>query len=500
MTGGLAPAFAAVLGIFLLGIAYGSREVAQLAKRDPDVMGRAILVQLAVAALAGLGLLPLVAWLATIRTGVAQTAVMLGVYFIARSWGMVLPYLAHLGIRAGSNAGRNVSWLYLANIAGSATGSILTGFVLLEILPLVSVARVLALYSVLTIAMLYLCVSGRMPTASMSGPVLQPAFVRMPAIVLGAMAFVVLLMFPFDRKEIVARLMLRERVAQTPKLAVVHESRSGIITVDKKGEVWGNGMYDGKFNTSLFPDTNGARRPFALSLFHPSPRHVLMIGLSTGSWAKIIANNPHVVSLTVIEISRGYAELIAGQPQVRSILSNPKVKLIVDDGRRWMRANPDRKFDFVVQNTTWHFRANIANLLSKEYLAMVGHRLKPGGVFFFNTTHSPRVQRTACSVFPHGFRYNNHMAVSRRALNPDFQRWRRTLLSYRIDGVRVVDLAKEHHRQGLARLMSFKTHLAHPGGKTEIETCRSVLDRTAGRVLITDDNMGTEWRYPFGLK
>ncbi len=79
------------------------------------------------------------------------------------------------------------------------------------------------------------------------------------------------------------------------------------------GIVFGNGMYDGRFNTDLKRDTNGIVRPYALSLFHPVPRDVLMIGLSSGSWAQMIANNPDVESLTVIEINPGYLTLIAGR-------------------------------------------------------------------------------------------------------------------------------------------------------------------------------------------
>ena len=46
-----------------------------------------------------------------------------------------------------------------------------------------------------------------------------------------------------------------------------------------------------------------------------------MIGLSSGSWAKVIASNPAVEQLTIVEINRGYLELISQQPDVQSILS-----------------------------------------------------------------------------------------------------------------------------------------------------------------------------------
>jgi spermidine synthase len=122
--------------------------------------------------------------------------------------------------------------------------------------------------------------------------------------------------------------------------AQVVENRGGIITVDTDGTVFGNGMYDGRFNVRLKEDRNGIIRPYALSLFHAEPRDVLMIGLSSGSWAQVIASNPSVASLTIVEINQGYRTLIAGRPEVASLLHNPKVNIITDDGRHWLNHHP----------------------------------------------------------------------------------------------------------------------------------------------------------------
>ena len=116
------------------------------------------------------------------------------------------------------------------------------------------------------------------------------------------------------------------------------------------------------------------------------------------------------------------------------MLSNPKVTIVADDGRRWLRANPGQCFDAIVSNTTWHFRANATNLLSEEFLALTKSHLNSGGKFFYNTTDSDRVQRTACLAYANGARFINHMVVSQSPIAWDFARWRRTLKSYRIDG------------------------------------------------------------------
>jgi len=288
----------------------------------------------------------------------------------------------------------------------------------------------------------------------------------------------------------------------TRKIVDIVETRSGIITATNDGVVFGNGMYDGRFNTDLKHDTNGIVRPYALSLFHPAPRDVLMIGLSTGSWAQVIANNADVRSLTVIEINPGYLALIKKEPEVAPILTNPKIKIVTDDGRRWLRANPGRHFDAIVSNTTWHFRASAANLLSEEFLGTIRHHLNAGGIFFYNTTDSARVQRTGCLAFAHGARFTNHMVLSDKPIDWNFRRWRHTLETYRLDGAPVFDMKRATDRAEIDRLMSWQKNLLPENANVPhrpIEPCSDLLTRTAGERPVTDDNMGTEWLHFMGL-
>jgi SAM-dependent methyltransferase len=290
-------------------------------------------------------------------------------------------------------------------------------------------------------------------------------------------------------------------VPHTERLVQVVENRSGMLTATDEGTVFGNGIYDGRFNTDLMHDTNGIVRPYALSLFHPAPRDVLVIGLASGSWSQVIAHNHDVRSITIVEINPGYLSLIASTPEVVSILSDPKITIVTDDGRRWLRANPSRHFDAIVSNTTYYFRANATNLLSTEFLMLIKRHLNPGGVFFYNTTSSDRVQRTGCLAFPHGARFVNHMVVSERPIAWDFARWRRVLESYRINGRTVFDLTRDTDRAELDRLMSWEASLSPGAARSDawpIEHCPDILARTAGKLPMTDDNMGSEWRHLLG--
>jgi spermidine synthase len=179
------------------------------------------------------------------------------------------------------------------------------------------------------------------------------------------------------------------------------------------------------------------------------------------------------------------------------------VTIVIDDGRRWLRRIGDRRFDVIVSNTTWYFRANVTNLLSADFLELVKRHLRPGGVFFYNTTNSDRAQRTACLAFPFGARFTNHMVVSMSPIAWDFERWRRTLEAYRIDGQAVLDLDRSEDRAALDRLISFQTSMrtgALPNVQKPIESCREILVRTEGKDSVTDDNMGSEWRHYFGVE
>jgi len=118
-----------------------------------------------------------------------------------------------------------------------------------------------------------------------------------------------------------------------------------------------------------------------------------MIGLSSGSWAQVIANHPQVEHLTIVEINLGYLRLIQRVPEVASLVQNPKVRIDIDEGRRWLMRNPGRKFDVIVMNTSYSWRSNMSDLLSLEFLQLIRRHLNPGGECIFTT---PPTRKKPC--------------------------------------------------------------------------------------------------------
>ena len=182
------------------------------------------------------------------------------------------------------------------------------------------------------------------------------------------------------------RLLYKWLYRENTKVVELVENRSGEIAVDDKETVYGSGAYDGHFNIDPVTDTNAIIRAYAIAGLHANPRHVLIIGLSSGSWAQILTNHPSVEDVTIVEINPGYLQLIRERAQVASLLQNPKVHIVIDDGRRWLVGHPDQRFDFILMNTTFNWRANISNLLSVEFLQILRNHLNPGGVAYYNTT------------------------------------------------------------------------------------------------------------------
>jgi spermidine synthase len=471
-SGSDARTFAHVLGAYLVGLALGSLASGVLCRTlgagdVPRYLRLGALFIVGANVLAYLTL-PVLARTVTVWHH-ASTLPLVAVG--AALLGAVLPLVTHIAIGPGDRAGMRLSYLYLANILGSAAGSFVTGFVALDRWSLERICVSLALFGI-SLGTLVLLAASR-GTVERAGTV----------VVAGAVAASVLISHGALFEDLYERLQLKREYAESLRFAHTVETKAGVITVSSGGTVYGGGVLDGRFNVDLVDDSNWILRAYAISAVHQAPREVLMIGLGSGSWAQVIAHNPDVTRLTIVEINRGYVELMAMYPDVRSLLTNPKVTIALDDGRRWLRRHADRRFDFVVMNTTWNWRAHASNMLSQEFMQLVRERLEPGGVLFYNTTWSGEAQLTGLTVFPHGLRMINCLFVSDTPITFDRARWRHLLQTYRVDGRPVLDLTREDHRQRLDELLAFD----------DFEAGEAVRRANADRRPITDDNMGTEW-------
>ena len=134
----------------------------------------------------------------------------------------------------------------------------------------------------------------------------------------------------------------------------------------------------------------------------------------------------------------------------------------------------------------------LALILASIYGALVSWVGDRPGLFFFNTTWSIDVCKTALAVFPHTFRVINFVAGSDAPIHIEPGPWKALLEEYRIDGRPVLDLTTEQGRQAEARLLGF----LDPGmGQAGVEGDESLRKNCAAGEVVTDDNMLPEWRH-----
>ncbi|HET8624055.1 MAG TPA: hypothetical protein VFM14_10870 [Gemmatimonadales bacterium] len=480
-TGGTAPIFAFVLGAYLYGLASGS-YVARLISRATGRRSRRLIVSTAVfivgANVVGYLVLPVGA------LGCTAGKCIIGLPAVAVAaalLGAVLPLVSHAAIAPDRMAGVKLSRIYAANILGSVGGTLATGYVLLDHLSTQSIAVVLLLAGVLVAGLPLLT---REPPARLAASWMVVACLGAAAIVYVTQPLLATLH---------ERLIFRSNYRPGVRFARTLENRAGVINITSEGRVFGGGVYDGYARVDLMEDPNILARIVAVPAFHQPPRRVLMIGLSMGAWAQVVANMPSVESLTIVEINPGYLRLIPEYPDVASLLSNPKVSIVIDDGRRWLVRNPHERFDLIVANVTFHWREHATNLLSLEFMQLVRSHLEPGGAYFYNATFSPEAFKTGLVAFPYGLRVVGFLAVSDRPLVFKPEIFASTLTSTRVNDRPLLDPRVPQQRRRMEELTAQLAARGSAGSPPIFEDGADLLQRLGDVRAVTDDNMAVEW-------
>lgn len=470
MTASRPEVFGMLLAVYLAGIGWGALRPHRLALDDRAarvLMVRRLVVAAALTFLA----MPLTGWVSALAgKAVAQVVAYGAAGLVAFCCGGVFPTVIQLGTRdSSSNAALPVAWLYFANIAGSALGPLVTGFLLLDRLGL---GANLALFAGLTL-LLALALAGRLLLAlprrvlAAGAAAVVAAAIAQPLVYAGALE----------------SLLYGE--AGHPPFRHVLEDRSAILAVEAADSdiMYGHGIYDGRFNIDPVRNSNLIDRAYLGAALHPGPRRVLEIGLSTGSWTRVLSLLGTVQDITVVEIGRSYPGLVALYPQTAPVLADPRIRIHLDDGRRWLKNHPNERFDFILMNTTFPWRSNTTNLLSREFLELARAHLRPGGVLYYNALGSDHVAYTAAHVFRHVTRYSTFVAASDAPLAPSPAERRERLLRFRGTGEQPLFLQDPGHRARLEQL----ANAALPDERATLLARRDLW-------LITDDNMATEFK------
>ncbi|MBY0238051.1 MAG: methyltransferase [Burkholderiaceae bacterium] len=462
---GAPQAFGAILALYLLGIALGAGWGKRYCERDSNLFRVAAVILLAAAITDGLFPWLVVAAFAEQR-GLGTVMLMLCVLVTAALKSMVFPIAHHLGSSASTEkVGSSVSRVYFANIAGSTLGPLVTGFIVLQLLTLQQSLALMAGATLMVSAFCLQAAGGRLAVPALAASTLLAVAVvaALPDALLG---------------RLVAAMGTR---GYAYKGAV--ENRYGIVHMLEGGApgdfIYGGNAYDGRINTDYMVDSNAISRVYLLAAVQPRPKRVLVLGMSAGPWTQVLAQFPGVEKVDVLEINPGYVDLIQRYDAVRPILTDPRIALHFDDGRRWLKRHPNQQYDLLVMNTTFHFRAYITMLLSDDFLRVARSHLRPGGVLAFNSTDAPDVYKTAAGVFRDVYKMRNFVVAGDTLAMPEPDEAVRRLGAL-VDTAQPAVAARV--REDFQRFERYD---------------EAVFSGRAGRRLhtITDQNMLTEFRY-----
>lgn len=474
-----------ILGTYLLGIAFGAVLGARLCRRqDEQKLATSLIASLLLGSIIVLASPLMLVAVTKSTTNHSYSIILPAIAALSLAFlssfvfSICFPICHHLGTRlASGNVGKGMSRVYAANIAGSVIGPLLVNFVILQF---ATTELAFAMLGTVGVAVGILLLGFAEPQRTLK-------FASAACVLLGVATVVTLVRSDnWLIRSLASKPYDASRVIDVSRVV---ETRQGIIVSyrdDKSGDIiYGGNVYDGRTNLDPRLNSNQVNRVLVLAALRPNPKKVLIIGLSIGSWNYLISGFPGVEQIDVVEINPGYLRLMADYPRQNEVMNDPRVRLHVGDGRRFLRKIPEGTYDLVVMNTSFHWRAYISMLLSREFLTLARSRMAPGGLLAFNTTGSRDALYTAASVFPHAYLYDNF------AICADFD-WRGALEK--------PESVRELMAVSPARTALFSNDDGEiiKGFLSRAHTA-TVADRAAGigrpLEVITDRNLITEYKY-----
>jgi len=313
-----------------------------------------------------------------------------------------LPSLDRIAIDQVSASGRRVGDIHLANILGSVSGTLATSFILL---PLLGSELTLKVLSALTLSFLAIYLLTQKPPLRLSMLALPLLLVLLIALLPG-------------RGQFYTRLY---QAATGLESVALRESGDGVLAITFRGDqtdpadLWIAGI-----KNSFFPSDGEYERSALTCAAASHPKRILIIGLGGGNTANFIASLPGVEEVVIVELMEELGGFLSEHvPVAQSALNHPAVNYIVDDGRRYLYANPGEKFDMIFIDPLWSFTAGHNNLYSQEAARLYQSHLSEGGVFCAWVNEARFIPRTMTTVFSHNDLFDTYLVNGSQALEYD---------------------------------------------------------------------------------
>ena len=424
-------AFSIVVALFLIGLAAGAWWIA---RKDRTESLRATMMRIEVftaisllASLYSLNKIPAIlitlglhfqtsswAGLLALQILSATLLILVPAYLMGMVMPLVLVWASADQVRAVARVGRS----YAVNTIGAIAGAFVAGFVLIP--------KTSTRFTLLLAATLCLVVAG--VAYKPSEATKDPALKRSLAIgLIPVFAIVLFLLAPpmnladlsIGAYDSLVRVLAQTREgakaeAREPDKPEVHEliwyQEGPTATVSvRKDQNTVSLAINGRTNASdsvfdMPTQTMLGRIPLLIA---PRIDNGLIIGYATGITVGAMLKSP-IQSVTCVELEPATVAASAYFNHVNyRPLNDPRLKLIIDDARAFLRVTPNR-YDIIVSEPSHPWVPGVANLFTQEFFELGRSRLTDEGVFvqwvqiYQLSNESLRsVLATYSSVFPH---------------------------------------------------------------------------------------------------
>ena len=421
-------AFSIVVALFLIGLAIGAWLVARKDRSQQlrfDILKVELLTAIALllslfvlnktpAMLVTLGLkIQISSWpgLLLLQVFCATLLILVPAVLMGMVMPLVLVWAGSESTKAVARVGRS----YAINTIGAIAGAFITGFLLIP--------RTSTRFTLLFAATCCLVVAS--VAYRPAEPARDPALKR--ALAIGAIPFVVILLFiiapPMNLADLsigaydsLVRVLAKTREESSDpeprqkvhELLMYREGPSATVSVRRDQDT---------LSLAINGRTNASDSPFDMPtqvmlgqlpvLIAPRIESGLIIGYATGITVGAMLQSP-VTSVTCLELEPATVEASRFFEHVNNHpLDDPRMKLIIDDARTFLRVTPNR-YDMIVSEPSHPWVPGVANLFTQEFFELGRARLNDEGVFvqwlqiYQLSTESLRsVLATYQKVFPH---------------------------------------------------------------------------------------------------
>jgi spermidine synthase len=305
--------------------------------------------------------------------------------------GAAFPLAPLLVNRDLQGSGATLGRVYFLNVAGNVAGGVVTGFLLL---PALGSEWTLLLFTSANLMFL-------LPLDQVGSLRLSRAARAGACVSLCALAW----LFGFGRGQLVRAL----HPYDGPGTQYFDEGVEGTVMTYVDGPkvvTYLNGQrHGGRPNPSFYVEAVEA------AAFARSVERVLFIGYGTGSTMEALLKLPQIQQVVLVELNATLMQNLKRAPLFRELLSDPRIELIIDDGRRYLLSNSER-FDLILLDPLRTATAYSNNLYSREFFTLVNEHLNPGGLMMLWQDEFDILPRTVADAFPHTRQYSYFLLAS----------------------------------------------------------------------------------------